>query len=200
MSLTLPKLTSLSAQTLTLVFERQRLRALSSNTNSSFPTSSLTQITRNFAQLRAGIYALEEEEEDADAGEARLLREQYERMRDMLGNEKELVEAWVVRGLISLFFSVSSHPHGGQPELLILLFSLVERKTPVVESSSPKIDPMTLPYKDDPDPAQSSASYTPYVDAEPDAPFDAANELESQRLLMQGEPPPPPLYHLLTFC
>ncbi|GJJ13021.1 hypothetical protein Clacol_007270 [Clathrus columnatus] len=150
MSTTLPKLTSLSTQTLTLVFERQRLQTLSKTEPSVIlPASSLNQITRNLTQLRSGIYAFEEKDEHLDA--AKVLREQYDRMREMLGADKELVEA------------------------------LVERQTKVVESS-PQTDPMTIPYKDDPD-----FTTQPYADMEPDTSFNAANELEGQRFLMEEQ-------------
>ncbi|KAH8996242.1 syntaxin-like protein [Lactarius akahatsu] len=81
--MSLPKLTSLSTQTLSLLLERQRLQSLST----SGMTSSLhiPQITRNLAQLRSGILELESTGEHREA--ATLLRNQHTRMCGMVGTD-----------------------------------------------------------------------------------------------------------------
>ncbi|KIJ56378.1 hypothetical protein M422DRAFT_23656 [Sphaerobolus stellatus SS14] len=150
MSFTLPRLTSLSTQTLTLLLERQRLQSLSTSESTiSLPSSSLAHITRNLNQLRTGIYALEEQRTHPDAVKA--LRAQYARMREMLGADQEQVEP--LR---------QPEPDEPSPEL--------------------DLDPMSHPYKDDPDATR------PYADNE-DTPnqFDAADVLESQRLMMDEQ-------------
>ena len=97
MSSSLPRLTSLSTQTLTLLLERQRLQSLSGSAESSvsLPSSSLAQITRNLTQLRAGIHELEGQcggGATANAEASQLLREQFDRMRDMMGGDQDKVE------------------------------------------------------------------------------------------------------------
>jgi len=98
MSSTLPRLTSLSNQTLTLLLERQRLQSLSGFTKSTIalPSSSLSQIMRNLSQLRTGLQDLEQQRPNGSTGTddetTRLLRAQYGRMRDMMGTEKEITE------------------------------------------------------------------------------------------------------------
>lgn len=89
--MSLPKLTSLSTQTLSLLLERQRLQTLPSY--SSFTTdvqstksrSHLSQISQNLNRLRAGILDIEAKEGRSEA--IGLLRSQYGRMRNMLGGE-----------------------------------------------------------------------------------------------------------------
>jgi hypothetical protein len=86
--MSLPKLTSLSTQTLSLLLERQRLLTLpsfSSSTDAQSTKSSphLPQITRNLIRLRTGILELEAKDGRSEA--IGLLRSQYGRMRDMLG-------------------------------------------------------------------------------------------------------------------
>jgi syntaxin 8 len=100
MSSSLPRLTSLSTQTLTLLLERQRLQSLSGPAESSvsLPSSSLAQITRNLTHIRAGIHELEEQQRQHSGGSSasveasKLLREQFERMREMMGGDKDKVE------------------------------------------------------------------------------------------------------------
>jgi len=83
--MSLPKLTSLSTQTLSLLLERQRLQSLSASGTGSRSTTPLhlQQITRNLKQLRTGVLELESKDGKTEA--SKLLREQYERMRGMLG-------------------------------------------------------------------------------------------------------------------
>ena len=95
--MSLPRLTALSTQTLSLLLERQRLQSLSPNATglrSSSPLH-LPQITRNLKQLRAGVLELEKKEGRTEASE--LLRAQYERMKGMLGadGEEEGMERFV---------------------------------------------------------------------------------------------------------
>ena len=82
--MSLPRLTSLSTQTLSLLLERQRLQSLYP-AGASGMTSSLhiPQITRNLAQLRSGILELESSGEHSEA--AALLRNQHARMCGMVG-------------------------------------------------------------------------------------------------------------------
>jgi len=163
MSSTLPRLTSLSTQTLTLILERQRLQSLSGSSESSIslPSSSLAHITRNLNQLRTGIHELEQQRRSggagADAEATRLLREQYGRMRDMMGVDKEKVEP--LRPL-------SPPPQSSSKDEY---------------RSGPELDPISTPYKDDPDSAR------PYGDDPDTQPFDSAEMLESQRLMMQDQ-------------
>jgi hypothetical protein len=91
-SMSLPKLTSLSTQTLSLLLERQRLQTLSPSPRSAGLTQA-PQITKNLTQLRAGIIELEENEGRTEA--VTLLRSQFERMRSMLGDGGH-VERYVV--------------------------------------------------------------------------------------------------------
>ncbi|KAF8528402.1 syntaxin-like protein [Hysterangium stoloniferum] len=151
MSYTLPRLTSLSTQTLTLLLERQRLQSLAgSELSVSLPSSSLAQITRNLGQLRTGIYGFEGQNGNPDA--VRALRDQYDRMRDMLGVDKDQIEALKPQEIDT-----------SKDEYL------------------PDVDPMTAPYKDDPDAAR------PYADIDSSTPFDSAEVLESQRLMMHEQ-------------
>jgi syntaxin 8 len=82
------RLSSISSQTLSQVLERQRLQSLSQPA----PSSQLAQITRNLNLLRNGIAELESNEE---VNAARPLREQWERMRKMLGAEGESLERYL---------------------------------------------------------------------------------------------------------
>ncbi|OBZ78376.1 Syntaxin-52 [Grifola frondosa] len=76
----LAKLTSISTQTLSLLLERQRLPNATS--------LHIPQIVRNMQQMQAGI--LEMEENDGSSEASKLLRNQYERMRGMLGPEGDI--------------------------------------------------------------------------------------------------------------
>ncbi|KAF6752831.1 soluble N-ethylmaleimide-sensitive factor attachment protein receptor [Ephemerocybe angulata] len=93
--MSLAKLTSISTKTLSLLLERQRMQTLpsfnqpgnplESSPNTSANSLHLAQIKKNLAQLRAGIKEMEEKGSGGEA--AGLLRNQYERMRGMLGDE-----------------------------------------------------------------------------------------------------------------
>ncbi|KAF8546865.1 hypothetical protein OG21DRAFT_1490748 [Imleria badia] len=77
-----PKLTSLTTTTLSLLLERQRLQ-------STHPTLHLAQIVSNLRTLRSGVITLQDAS-DAGSGDdgVEALREQYERLRGMLGEEE----------------------------------------------------------------------------------------------------------------
>ena len=110
--MSLAKLTSISTKTLSLLLERQRLQTLPSfrapnsvtgpldldddPSNSSNPSNSLhlPQIKRNLAQLRNGIAEMEAKE-GGESEAATLLRNQYERMRAMLGPDAAEIPAYV---------------------------------------------------------------------------------------------------------
>ncbi|PPQ70420.1 hypothetical protein CVT24_013170 [Panaeolus cyanescens] len=92
--MSLAKLTAVSTKTLSLLLERQRLQSLptySSNgsisNQSGASTLHYSQIKRNLKQLREGIVALEAEDPISEA--AKLLRNQYDRMRGMLLPEEQ---------------------------------------------------------------------------------------------------------------
>ena len=89
---TLAKLTSLSTQTLSLLLERQRLQTISAGPNAT--SLHLPQITRNLQQLQTGVLDLEGKEGRTEA--VKLLRNQYERMRGMLGDDAEGVPLYVL--------------------------------------------------------------------------------------------------------
>ncbi|EDQ99814.1 syntaxin-like protein [Laccaria bicolor S238N-H82] len=87
--MSLAKLTSVSTKTLSLLLERQRLQTLPSFSSPQDQppktnTLHLAQIKRNLTQLRTGILDLEAKEGPSEA--VGLLRNQYDRMRDMLGD------------------------------------------------------------------------------------------------------------------
>ena len=91
--MSLAKLTSVSTQTLTLLLERQRLQSIpqfqSSSSQQSPSNLHIPQITRNLNQLRKGILELEAKNGAANGEAAGLLRNQYGRMRVMLGADAE---------------------------------------------------------------------------------------------------------------
>ena len=91
--MSLARLTSLSTQTLSLLLERQRLQTIGQSPPSS--SNQTQQIIRNLDQLRIGILELEERE-GSKYEAATLLRNQHERMRDMLGLEGQSVEKYVL--------------------------------------------------------------------------------------------------------
>ena len=91
--MSLARLTSLSTQTLSLLLERQRLQTIGQSTSSSI--SQTQQIIKNLDQLRNGILELEGRE-GSQFEAAKLLRNQHERMRDMLGPDGANVERYVI--------------------------------------------------------------------------------------------------------
>lgn len=94
--MSLAKLTAVSTKTLSLLLERQRLQTLPTfsadgdTAHAVLNGSSLhyPQIKRNLKQLREGIVALEAQEGPASSEAAKLLRNQYDRMRGMLWEEE----------------------------------------------------------------------------------------------------------------
>jgi len=81
----LARLTSISTQTLSLLLERQRAPPSFSSDGSDSNGSNnlhLPQIQKNMTQLRRGILEMEEKEGRTEA--VKLIRNQYERMRNML--------------------------------------------------------------------------------------------------------------------
>lgn len=93
--MSLAKLTAVSTKTLSLLLERQRLQTLptysvNGSTDVSANGSSLhyPQIKRNMVQLREGILAMEVKEGSSSEA-AKLLRNQYDRMRGMLWEEEQ---------------------------------------------------------------------------------------------------------------
>jgi len=105
--MSLAKLTAVSTKTLSLLLERQRLQTLpsystdgpSSNLGQNGSSLHYPQIKRNLGQLRAGILALEAKE-GSTAEAAKLLRNQYDRMRAMLWEE----ERAEIPGLVFILF------------------------------------------------------------------------------------------------
>ncbi|KAI5117614.1 hypothetical protein M0805_001214 [Coniferiporia weirii] len=85
--MSLAKLTSLSTQTLSLLLERQRLQTMSRPS----PASTTQHIVRNLSQLRSGILEFEALE-SVPTEASGLLRNQFTRMRDMLGRDGEGVD------------------------------------------------------------------------------------------------------------
>jgi hypothetical protein len=92
MSQSLAKLTSTSTQTLSLLLERERAQTFA-GADSGRPGLHTAKITRNLQQLRTGVLALETQDGPSDA--SKLLRGQYERMRQMLGEDGEDLEPYV---------------------------------------------------------------------------------------------------------
>ena len=113
-----PKLTSLTTTTLSLLLERQRLQ-------STHPTLHLTQIVANLRTLRSGVISLQDAS-DAGSGDdgTEALREQYERLRGMLG-EEEAEKA----GLTRYAFPPFTRPQGRSTSgrLVVLLPMSVNR-------------------------------------------------------------------------
>ncbi|KAL5521073.1 hypothetical protein ACEPAG_8995 [Sanghuangporus baumii] len=171
-STSLAKLTSLSTQTLSLLLERQRLQSL----NQGAPAASTQQITRNLVQLRVGILALEAQVQSSNGngngtgngdGKAEkeasgLLRNQFSRMRDMLGGDAGNVEPL--------------------PPVVRESPNLPRTPDPASSSASSTPTPPPLPQKDQ--------RYVPYSDEPPPSPdrdVAPAEVLEQQRLLMEEQ-------------
>lgn len=109
--MSLAKLTAVSTKTLSLLLERQRLQTLPtySTTSSSEPSSQgsslhYPQIKRNLGQLREGILAMEAKEGPSSEA-AKLLRNQYDRMRGMLWEEERAEIPRLVPILLSSYLS-----------------------------------------------------------------------------------------------
>ncbi|KAF4585045.1 hypothetical protein EYR40_001879 [Pleurotus pulmonarius] len=132
--MSLAKLTSTSTQTLSLLLERQRLQtfpAFSASPDAASDPLHLPQIRKNMGQLRAGILDMEAKEGRTQS--AQLLRNQYGRMRAMLGNDAGLVEPL-------------DNPESSTST------SRAESELPLIPPPPPSKDtePMYTPYTDDP--------------------------------------------------
>ncbi|TFK37012.1 hypothetical protein BDQ12DRAFT_218345 [Crucibulum laeve] len=163
--MSLAKLTSVSTKTLSLLLERQRFQTLPSfspannnnnydDTSNSNPNSQSTspaprntmhlqQITRNMSQLKAGIIAMEAKEGRTEA--VQLLRNQYERMRGMLGEDTGVVESLEPEPTPDS--SSSSSSTSLKAPVPIAPIQLIP--TPSSRDSVP--DPTYTPYTDDPE-------------------------------------------------
>jgi len=160
--MSLAKLTAVSTKTLSLILERQRLKALPSHSSSDGTTSGSTlhypQIKRSLNQVREGILALEAKE-GSSADATRLLRSQYERMRGMLWEEERAEIPSLEGNRISTSRTVS-------PEL--------PAQTRQSARDSLLSQPIFAPYTDDPEQGL----------AEPPEP---ATLLQVQRLMMDEQ-------------
>jgi len=160
--MSLAKLTAVSTKTLSLILERQRLKALPSHSSSDGTTSGSTlhypQIKRSLNQVREGILALEAKE-GSSADVTRLLRSQYERMRGMLWEEERAEIPSLEGNRISTSRTVS-------PEL--------PAQTRQSARDSLLSQPIFAPYTDDPEQGL----------AEPPEP---ATLLQVQRLMMDEQ-------------
>ena len=185
--MSLPKLTSLSTQTLSLLLEQHRLTSFSSSNASPRSSSSaqMLQINKNLTQLRAGILELEANEGRTDA--VTLLRSQFERMRTMLGDGDH-----VERCVVSSFSSASSETHF---DWLCSLDAEDGAKSSDPSSSSghghggPLPDSLLLKSSKE---FASSAVYVPYTDDPAEEPSDPNMMLQVQRQMMDGP--------LILFC
>ncbi|KAG9100777.1 hypothetical protein FS749_012891 [Ceratobasidium sp. UAMH 11750] len=84
--MSLSHLTALSAQTLSQILELQRFSTLPGSP--SPPASLVTQIAKNMGALRTSI--LNMEVNPAGRDEVKPMREQWERMRSMVGNDVDI--------------------------------------------------------------------------------------------------------------
>ncbi|TFK23997.1 hypothetical protein FA15DRAFT_669969 [Coprinopsis marcescibilis] len=213
--MSLAKLTAVSTKTLSLLLERQRLQTLPSSFGNqssplhdlnpvSTPTSSLnlSQIKKNLEQLRNGVLAMQEKEGESEA--VGLLKNQYERMRGMLGVDAEGVPSFKSKqqeatrsnpdSSSSTGSSSSASPVPREPLPSIGLSSgnhdLTSKKAALFLSSSSstpssaaahtRTDSTTVfpPYKDDPR----------VVERDDDGSSDEAGVLlQSQRFMMQDQ-------------
>jgi hypothetical protein len=158
-TMSLPKLTSLSTQTLSLLLERQRLQSLSPAGATNGLTSSLhiPQITRNLAQLRSGILELESTGEHSEA--VAILRNQHARMCGMVGTDA--------------VFEPLPEPTAGSSG------------TQEVEETRRTRTPLGSENPKKAWPSVGEHDFTPYSD-DPEAGRDPAFLLQEQRRLMDG--------------
>lgn len=107
------RLSSLSFQTLSLLLERQRLRAL----GKSALAAQLTTIERNMEVLRAGILELEREAASGNGSgkgredalrNAEQLRGQWDRAQRMLGEEGKEIEECVLPSSLGFRLAIST--------------------------------------------------------------------------------------------
>ncbi|EGN94378.1 hypothetical protein SERLA73DRAFT_144057 [Serpula lacrymans var. lacrymans S7.3] len=168
--MSLPKLTSLSSQTLTLLLERQRLQSISSTSPS---TLHLQRITQNLRNLHTGILALQSQTLLPGVGENRRegetvdsLRAQYERMRGMFGEEA------IKAGLESL-----DTPREPEPS---------RSPSPSPLPSPPLNSTMSLDDRHDALYKQSEPVFEPYTD-DPDADVEPGILLQTQRRMIDDQ-------------
>ncbi|KAG8970052.1 hypothetical protein FRC03_011851 [Tulasnella sp. 419] len=158
------RLFQISNRTQTLVLERQRLAAFSPG--SPLPTSQLNQIARNLETLRIGIQDVESRGYE-EAETVKGLRQQWIRMREMLGDEDLAIQEYVL----------SRKPLDGTRPFTS--YSLAPRqypnppKSPLLTTYSGG-DPVHTPYADDPD------------SMPPSPPFEPQEILSAQRQMMEG--------------
>lgn len=151
--MSLAKLTSLSTQTLTLLLERQRLQSISqfqpqrSSTGSSSSNLHLPQLKRNFDQLRKGILELEDQTGVGNGEAVSLLRNQYGRMRGMLGTDAESLG---VDKLDTERTTALSHAPSPSPT--------PTPSRPLIPAKNSQ--PVYSPYTDDP---EAQSGYDPHV-------------------------------------
>jgi syntaxin 8 len=174
--MSLVKLTSLSTQTLSLLLERQRLQSIPQFQSSTSSTSNLhiPQIKRNLSQLRTGILDLESKyatttggnDSVNGAGEAiGLLKNQYGRMRAMLGDDAESLG---IESLDSTSTPVGSASTSHDP------------------SSLPSHTPTPVLIPQPPQPKDSEPVYSPYTD-DPEAGYDPGIMLQTQKRMMDDQ-------------
>ncbi|KAF9554797.1 hypothetical protein CPC08DRAFT_753447 [Agrocybe pediades] len=166
--MSLAKLTAVSTKTLSLLLERQRLQTLPSysdgNPDPSSQGSSLhsSQIKRNLNQLRDGILAMEAKE-GPHVEAAKLLRNQFDRMRGMLWEEEKAEIPSLPKAEPSPTSSPETEPS----------------RPPVPTHSSTRdsllSEPSFAPYTDDPEQGPSVE------------PPDAGTMLHTQRFIMQEQ-------------
>ncbi|KAG8936683.1 hypothetical protein FRC02_000141 [Tulasnella sp. 418] len=127
------RLFQISNRTQTLVLERQRLAAFSPG--SPLPTSQLNQIARNLETLRIGIQDVESRGYE-EAETVKGLRQQWIRMREMLGDEDLAIQ------------DLAPRQYPNPP------------KSPLLTTYSGG-DPVHTPYADDPDSMPPSPPFEP---------------------------------------
>ncbi|KAG9083373.1 hypothetical protein FRC07_013927, partial [Ceratobasidium sp. 392] len=106
--MSLSHLTALSAQTLSQILELQRFSTLPGSP--SPPASLVGQITRNMGALRTGILDMEGDAKGRE--DAKPMRDQWERMRGMAGNDLDIESLPPVRAPTP---PVSSPPRSPSP-------------------------------------------------------------------------------------
>lgn len=151
------RLSQLSSRTLSLVLERQRLASFSPG--GTLPTSQLTQITRNLTQLRDGILEQEESFGYEAVDPLKQVRQQWSRMRAMLGEDGLSIDRCVAcgAGLRTRTDTFARYIH-----------SLPPAPSPPPPPKSPLLttysggDRIDTPYTDDPEYDDGPADDTPY--------------------------------------
>lgn len=217
----LAKLTSISTKTLSLLLERQRLQTLpgysspapaSPSTNTASPH--LAQITKNLAQLRQGILDLEEKE-GSESEAVKLLKNQYDRMKGMLGADGAGIPSLVQTPSPDLSLSASSSASsssapppreplpslglsgstsGGASRHAAALFTTTSSSPPSHSAATRRdsANGIFAPYKDDPSHSSSSGGIDLSRPKHDSSSFDGDSDdthtlLQSQRFLMSEQ-------------